>query len=166
MKSPITIQLEDKVHYRLSSLSNVDGGYTRIGRSFNQWIAEYALPRFCYFEERRQRRRKARIDREIKELWRRAREVEHVRALDEDEMQEGMDLMNRVSEGGELSEEEETRAVEMLATLLARRTIRRAHARALEEDEIREAVKLADRLRKCGELSARERQQVENILRG
>jgi predicted transcriptional regulator len=166
MKSAVTIQLEDQVRRRLGELSRVGGGYTRMNRSLNQWIAEYALPRFCSYEEQRNKRRKARIDREIKELWRRAHEVEHVRALDEDEMQEGMDLMDRLSEGGELNEEEQTKAVEMLAALLARRKMNRLHARALEEDEIREAVKLADRLRACGELSAREHQQVENILRG
>lgn len=64
--------------------------------------------------------------------------------------------MDRLSEGGELNEEEQTQAVEMLATLLARREVNRLHVRALEEDEIREAVKLADRLRARGELSARE----------
>ena len=164
MKSTITLQLEHRVRHKLDSLSNAFG--SRAGRSLKRWIAEYALPRFCHYEHRRIKHRKARVDREIEELWRRAHEVDHLRALDEDEMRDGMDLMDRLSEGGELSEEEQTRAVAMLATLLARREMDRLHARALEEDEIREAVKLADRPRARGELSARERQQVENILRG
>ena len=164
MKSPITLQLEDRVFHKLDTLSLSFGG--RAGRSLKRWIAECALPRFCHYEQRRIKHRKARVDREIEELWRRAHEVEHLRALNEDEMREGMNLMDRLSEGGELSEEEQTKAVAMLAALLSRREINRLHARALEEDEIREAVKLADRLRACGELSARERQQVENILRG
>jgi hypothetical protein len=92
--------------------------------------------------------------------------VEHVRALDEDEMKDGMRLMDKVSAGGELTGGEETKAVEMLAALLGERKMNRLHARALEEDEIREALKLADRLRACGELSAKERQQIESILRG
>jgi hypothetical protein len=63
MRRSVTIQVESEVWHRLGSLSNADGGLARVNRSLNQWLADYALPRFCRFEEQRRRRRKARINR-------------------------------------------------------------------------------------------------------